>query len=93
MLTIAIYAALLTSFAGGVVLLLAATRANGSDIWWPLLLGTKTRTLPKSDRVAILERLATIEDSWREPILLAAREQERDSDIVALIERALEKDA
>jgi len=89
MVTVAILAGLIASFAAGVFLLLAATRVSAEQIWWPLLLGTETRTLPKSDRLAIIERLGAIRDPWRDPILRCAREQERDPEMLEAISAAL----
>lgn len=62
---------------------------SDADVYWPLLLGTRQRTFGRAMRLAIVEQLACAEGDWRIPILLCAREQERDLDMLAAIERAL----
>lgn len=66
-----------------------AARPTQDDLYWPLLLGTGQRTFGRAMRLAIVEQLARAEGDWRVPILLCAREQERDLDMLAAIERAL----
>lgn len=65
------------------------SRPAQSEVYWPLLLGTGQRTFGRAMRLAIVEQLARAEGDWRIPILLCAREQERDLDMLAAIERAL----
>lgn len=58
-------------------------------IYWPVLLGTGQREFDRNMRLAIVEQLGRVEDDWRIPILLCAREQEHDAKILAAVERAL----
>jgi hypothetical protein len=58
-------------------------------IYWPILLGTGQRDFDRGMRLAIVEQLGRVEDEWRIPILLCAREQECDEQILAAVERAL----
>lgn len=62
---------------------------SSDGIYWPVLLGTGQRTFGRAMRLAIVEQLARADGDWRIPILLCAREQERDLDMLAAIERAL----
>jgi hypothetical protein len=59
------------------------------EIYWPVLLGTGQRHFDKTMRMAIVRRLAVETADWRIPILLCAREQEDDAEMVAAIDRAL----
>ena len=59
------------------------------EVYWPLLLGTGERTFSADVRLRIVQQLGHMRDDWRVPILLCAREQERDPALLAEIERAL----
>ena len=91
MISVAFLGALLAAFLAGAGLLVVSVSLNDERVWWPVLLGTNARTMPKSDRLAIIQRLALIEDPWRDPILLCAREQETDEEILSAIHGALAK--
>lgn len=65
------------------------TRPRDDDVYWPLLLGTGQRSFGRAMRLAIVEQLGRAEGDWRIPILLCAREQECDADLLAAVERAL----
>ncbi len=88
---------LAASLFAGVLFLLASLRRAGPavapaptrDIYWPLLLGTGERDFTLAMRLEIVRQVARENAQWREPILLCAREQESDAQILAAIERAL----
>jgi hypothetical protein len=58
-------------------------------VYWPVLLGTGQRSFGKPMRLEIINQLAAETGDWRVPILLCAREQERDPEMQAAIARAL----
>jgi hypothetical protein len=58
-------------------------------VYWPLLLGTGQREFDQTMRLAIVRQLATADKDWRLPILLCAREQETDPEMLAAIHTAL----
>jgi hypothetical protein len=66
-----------------------AAPEQAAPIYWPLLLGTGQRTFGKTMRLEIINQLSTEPGDWRVPILLCAREQERDGEMQAAIARAL----
>lgn len=78
-----------TRIVGGASAPIAAPPPPEPVIYWPLLLGTGQREFDRGMRLAIVEQLGVVEDDWRTPILLCAREQERDPEILAAVERAL----
>ena len=94
---------LLASFLAGGLFLLASLRSRGATpkepaelpgepaagIYWPLLLGTGQRTFGKAMRLEIINQLAAEPGDWRVPILLCAREQEREPEMQAAVARAL----
>lgn len=94
---------LAASLLAGVLFLLAALRRRPpapeaaeagpgdpeADIYWPALLGTGERSFDKAMRLAIVRQLAHADEAWRYPILLCAREQERDPEILAAVGAAL----
>ena len=63
--------------------------AHPPVIYWPLLLGTGQRHFDHAMRLAIVRQLAVADKDWRLPILLCAREQETDPEMLAAIEKAL----
>jgi hypothetical protein len=85
-------------FAGALFLLAAlrgrperATRASepAPNVYWPVLLGTGQRDFDRTMRLAIVRQLAAADKDWRLPILLCAREQETDPEMLAAIAAAL----
>jgi len=87
-------------FAGALFLLAALRRhpdraaapvaeATASSIYWPVLLGTGQREFDQPMRLAIVRQLATADRDWRLPILLCAREQETDPEMLEAIRNAL----
>lgn len=59
------------------------------EIYWPLLLGTGERLFTTSERLAMLRELGVNGTAWAVPILLCAREQEREPELLAVIEAGL----
>ncbi|HEY8320585.1 MAG TPA: hypothetical protein VIG46_02170 [Candidatus Baltobacteraceae bacterium] len=85
-------------FAGALFLLTALRRhpdrpdapaSPEAGIYWPLLLGTGQRKFDRTMRLAIVRQLATADKDWRLPILLCAREQETDPEMLAAVDHAL----
>jgi len=86
-------------FAGALFLLAALRRhaerdatpppATQAGIYWPLLLGTGQREFDRPMRLAIVRQLAGTDRDWRLPILLCAREQETDPEMLEAIGKAL----
>ncbi len=60
-----------------------------AKIYWPALLGTGQRDFDAPMRLAIIRQLAAADKDWRLPILLCAREQETDPEMLAAIHHAL----
>jgi hypothetical protein len=88
---------LAVSLFAGALFLLAALRRHPdrvappapTAIYWPLLLGTGQREFDQPMRLAIVRQLAAADKDWRLPILLCAREQETDPEMVEAVQRAL----
>ncbi len=89
---------LAVSLFAGALFLLAALRRRPepalvddapAEIYWPALLGTGQRDFDRPMRLAIIRQLATADKDWRLPILLCAREQETDPEMLAAIHHAL----
>jgi len=90
---------LAASLFAGALFLLAALRRHADrgptpeppapTIYWPLLLGTGQREFDQGMRLAIVRELATADKDWRLPILLCAREQETEPEMLAAIHAAL----
>ena len=65
--------------------------AHEPDIYWPMLLDTGERSFDYPMRLQIVHELGKVNDDWRIPILLCAREQECDPHILHAIDRALRR--
>jgi len=70
---------------------LDAPLAHEPDIYWPMLLDTGERSFDYPLRLEIVRELGKCSDDWRVPILLCAREQECDPQILHAIDRALRR--
>ncbi|HUZ48377.1 MAG TPA: hypothetical protein VMW12_01410 [Candidatus Dormibacteraeota bacterium] len=95
--------ALIASFLGGAIFVaVAALRPpppvavpiigephSPREIYWPLLLGTGERLFTREQRLSMLRELASSKTDWSIPILLCAREQELDPDLLAAIDAGL----
>lgn len=91
---------LAASFLAGIVFILAALRPFRKRVerappppepaaYWPILLGTNERTFDAATRFRIVQELSSTDGDWKIPILLCAREQERDPSIRSAIDAAL----
>jgi len=67
----------------------APAEAAPAGVYWPVLLGTGQREFDRPMRLAIVRQLATADRDWRLPILLCAREQETDPEMLEAIRNAL----
>ena len=65
--------------------------AHEPDIYWPMLLDTGERSFDYPMRLQVVRELGKVNDDWRIPILLCAREQECDPQILHAIDRALRR--
>ncbi|MEO6914070.1 MAG: hypothetical protein ABI182_08640 [Candidatus Baltobacteraceae bacterium] len=93
---------LAAAFFAGIIFILAALRpfqnraesppvqeTKEPDVYWPILLGTNERTFDAATRFRMVQQLGALEGEWRVPILLCAREQERDPSILSAIDTSL----